>query len=152
VSAAAVTDAQAESLFRALGREDLIGDERFATLPARSANIQALFEELTLENPPPMAEVIERLEKEDVPCGPVVPRSQVADHPQVRASESLVESEHPVLGRMREPRPPARFERTPAGIARPAPRLGEHTDEVLARSLGLSADAIAELRAAGVVA
>jgi alpha-methylacyl-CoA racemase len=52
---------------------------------------------------------------------------------------------------MREPRPPARFTATPAAIARPAPRLGEHTDAVLAE-LGVDAPRIAELRGEGAVA
>jgi crotonobetainyl-CoA:carnitine CoA-transferase CaiB-like acyl-CoA transferase len=66
------------------------------------------------------------------------------------ANGTLVESAHPALGRIREPRPPARFERTPAAIRGPAPRLGEHSDAVLAE-LGRSAAEIAALRASGAV-
>ena len=46
--------------------------------------------------------------------------------------DTLVESEHPQLGRMREPRPAARFETAPLTDRRPAPALGQHTAEVLA--------------------
>ena len=52
---------------------------------------------------------------------------------------------------MRQTRPAARFDRTPAEIRRPAPTLGQHTDEVLAEA-GLSSDQIAELRSEQVVA
>ena len=67
------------------------------------------------------------------------------------ANELLVESEHPHAGPMREPRPAARFDATPAGIRRHAPLLGEHTDEVL-RELGVDPEEIAALRRSAVVA
>jgi formyl-CoA transferase len=81
----------------------------------------------------------------------VLPLARVPDDPQVRANATFFESDHPRMGRMREPRPPLRFERTPAAISRPAPALGEHTDEVLAE-LGHDAAEISAWRAAGVVA
>jgi crotonobetainyl-CoA:carnitine CoA-transferase CaiB-like acyl-CoA transferase len=153
VSVAAVTDAQIAGLFRAMQREDLIGDPRFATLADRSANIDALFEELVFgDDPPGASEIIARLEAEDVPCGPVLRRDDLADDPHVRAVGSLIESEHPVLGRMRQARPPIEFEATPAAIQRHAPTLGQHTDEVLAELLHLSQGEIADLRTKGVVA
>ena len=64
--------------------------------------------------------------------------------------ESFVDTVHPQLGRMREPRPPLRFDRTPGAIQRPSPALGAHTDEVL-RELGLDAAEIEQLRGRGVV-
>ena len=66
------------------------------------------------------------------------------------ANELIVVSEHPIAGRVRQTRPAARFERTPAEIRRPAPGLGEHTDEVLS-SIGLDADEIEQLRVADVI-
>ncbi len=59
-------------------------------------------------------------------------------------------SVHPLAGRMIQPRPAARFEKTPATIRRPAPALGEHTEEIL-RDLGLDDSQIADLRDNGVV-
>jgi crotonobetainyl-CoA:carnitine CoA-transferase CaiB-like acyl-CoA transferase len=153
VSVAAVTDAQIEGLFRAMQREDLIGDPRFAGLAERSANIEALFEELAFgDDPPTASEAIARLEAQDVPCGPVLRRDDLADDPHIRAIGSLLESEHPVAGRMRQARPAVHFEATPAAIQGHAPTLGQHTDEVLGERLRLSQGEIADLRAKGVVA
>lgn len=151
VSIAMVTDAQWYGLFRAIERPDLIEDPRFATAAARSQNLPALIAE-TGGGKVDMKvdEAIERLAAEDVPCGPVLSLEAIPEHPQVLASASLATSLHPHMGRIREPRPPVRFEATPAAIRRPAPALGEHTGAVLGE-LGLDAAEIANLRAQGVV-
>src|SRR4029434_5112541 len=80
-------------------------------------------------------EWLERLEREGVPCAPVLTRDQVIAHPQILASGILIESHHPVAGRLRQTRTAARFE-TPTVVRHGAPRLGEHTREVFAE-LGL---------------
>ena len=151
VAVAPITDPQVHGLFRAAGREDLIEDPRFATVQARFANLRALIEEVRpslegLSND----ELLERLSAEDVPCGPVLSLDEVPTHPQVQANETLVETQHPQMGRLRQPRPPVRFEATPAEIRRPAPALGAHTDEVL-QTLGLSSAELVDLRAKGIV-
>ena len=62
----------------------------------------------------------------------------------------MAEHEDPVRGRIRTLGPPLKMSATPTAFVEPAPRLGEHTDEVL-REAGLSPAEIAELRAARVV-
>jgi crotonobetainyl-CoA:carnitine CoA-transferase CaiB-like acyl-CoA transferase len=98
----------------------------------------------------PTTEVVSRLQAHDVPCSEVVSLDQIADNPQVVAADSLEEVVHPKLGRLVQPRPPARFA-GPEALRWPAPALGEHTDSVLA-DLGRDAEEIARLRADGVVA
>ncbi len=151
VTIAAVTEQQRTNLLIAMGQEAMLVDPRFSTPEAFIANLDVFREEankvgvkMTTE------EVLDRLVEADVPCGPIVRPEDVPDFPQVAASGALIESEHPVMGRIREPRPPARFEATPSELRQPAPSLGEHTDAVLAK-LGRDAEAIAKLRADGVI-
>jgi len=136
---------------RAVGKPEWLEDPRFSSTAGLVANASARLEL--------MAEVLATrttdewlaaLDREDVPCGPVLTRDHLHEHAQVRANAILVEDEHPVAGRMRQPRPAERFDGTPSAIARPAPMLGEHTDEVL-REAGLAPDEIAALRESGAL-
>lgn len=95
------------------------------------------------------AEAVERMDALRVPFGLVVPASEMHEDEHAIAMGLFEESVHPVAGRLRQPRHPARFGSTPAVLGGPSPALGEHTDEIL-HSLGLS-DHIEELRRAGVV-
>ena len=148
----AVSDAEWAGLTRALGHPEWLDDPRFQTPAGRVKHADARLE-LTAEvlKTRTSAEWLARLEAEDVPCAPVLSREEVIADAQVAANELIVESDHPQAGRMRQPRPAARFERTPAEIRSPAPLLGEHTDAVLTE-LGISPEQLAALHAAGVVA
>lgn len=137
ISAAVQTNKQWEGLTRALEHPEWLDDPRFRTSALRQENIDArlrLTQETLLTRP--SAEWLERLTAADVPCAPVLTRSEVLRHPQVIANETLVETEHPAAGRLRQTRSAARFSGTPASIRFGAPALGEHNDEVFAE-LGL---------------
>jgi crotonobetainyl-CoA:carnitine CoA-transferase CaiB-like acyl-CoA transferase len=149
----AASDAETHGLFRALGHPEWCSDPRFATVEARrvpehfqalGALLDAAFRGWKTDG------LLERLVAEQVPAGPVLSLEEVIDDPQVRHNGAVFEREHPAAGRMREPRPPARFDRTPSEPGRPAPLLGEHTDEVLAE-LGIAEPERARLREEGVV-
>jgi crotonobetainyl-CoA:carnitine CoA-transferase CaiB-like acyl-CoA transferase len=151
MTAAVMSNKEWAALARALERPHWLDDERFKTPELRDRNIdarlemtQAVLKERTT------AEWLERLEAEGVPCAPVLTRDQVIAHPQIAASGILLESEHPIAGRLRQTRTAARFA-TPTVIRCGAPRLGEHTDEVL-RDLGLSPAEIADLQRDRVIA
>jgi crotonobetainyl-CoA:carnitine CoA-transferase CaiB-like acyl-CoA transferase len=150
-SIAAVTEDQWTNLLIAFGKEDMLLDPRFATAKARLENLGAFRSELTAAAPNwTTDELVERLREADVPCGPILKLSDVPEFSQVVANETLIESDHPTMGRIREPKPAARFGETPSKIQHPAPSLGEHTEELLVE-LGRSEEDIGKLRADGVI-
>ncbi len=147
----AISDAEFGGLCRALDCPELSDDPRFADVTLRTRNADLLAELLDrATGAHTTAELCARLEVEDVPHAAVTSLESLHRHPQVIENRLLVESEHPHAGRTRTPRPVASFEATPATLRRPAPALGEHTDELLAE-LGLPEGEIHELRAEGVL-
>jgi crotonobetainyl-CoA:carnitine CoA-transferase CaiB-like acyl-CoA transferase len=88
----------------------------------------------------------------DIPVGAINNLAQVVEHPQVTARQSLRDVDHPAVGRVRVVGSPVRLSKTPALEPTPSPVLGQHTREVLKDVLGLSAEEIAKLEAAGAVA
>jgi crotonobetainyl-CoA:carnitine CoA-transferase CaiB-like acyl-CoA transferase len=151
ITAAVVTNRQWEGLARALEQPQWLDDERFKTPALRGENVEArlrLTQDVLIGRP--SAEWLERLTRADVPCAPVLTRNEVIRHPHVAAMEIVEEARHPAAGRLRQARNAARFSETPAAIRRPAPALGEHTQEVLAE-LGYSSGEIAELPPEGAL-
>jgi crotonobetainyl-CoA:carnitine CoA-transferase CaiB-like acyl-CoA transferase len=151
ISVAVQSNKEWEALTRALEQPGWLEDPRFRTAALRHQNIDDRLN-LTQEvlRTRSSEEWLQRLEAEDVPCAPVLKRREMIRHPQVIANETLVETEHPLAGRLRQARPAAQFSQTPAGVRFGAPALGEHTDTVLA-GLGYQSSDIAELRAQGVI-
>jgi crotonobetainyl-CoA:carnitine CoA-transferase CaiB-like acyl-CoA transferase len=149
ITTAAMSDVEWQGLCRAMGREDLITDPRFGSVADRTRNIEALVgaadDALKAKT---SEELLARLDAEDVPSAKILSRDEMVDSAQVEANELLVHHTHPHAGPMREPRPAARFDATPSSIRRPAPMLGEHTEEVLGE---LGVTNIESLRTAGVI-
>jgi len=141
MTAGAVSDSEWQGLTRALGHPEWLDDDRFKTAGGRVAYAKERLDQTadvlvtrTTE------EWLERLDAEQVPCAPILPLSRILEHPQIEATGVVVETDHPVAGRIRQTRAAARFEKTPTTLDRPAPTLGEHTDEILAE-LGLTRQA-----------
>jgi crotonobetainyl-CoA:carnitine CoA-transferase CaiB-like acyl-CoA transferase len=150
MTVAVMTNKEWTALTGALERPQWLEDARFQTPALRDQNIDARLE-MTQDvlKTRSTAEWLQRLEAAGVPCAPVLTREQVITHPQVIASGILIESEHATAGRLRQTRTAARFE-VPMRVRRGAPRLGEHSREIL-RELGLADDAIAALRLKRIV-
>jgi crotonobetainyl-CoA:carnitine CoA-transferase CaiB-like acyl-CoA transferase len=151
ITAGAVTDAEWAGLCRALGREDLLEDERFKTPALRSQHIaerrKLMSDEIRKWR---AAEILERLEREEVPCAPILSRHDLLVNEQVLENEVIEIHEDAVLGKVRQPRPAARFDRTPAAVRAMAPFLGEHNGE-LVREIGYSDEQAERLEREGVL-
>jgi crotonobetainyl-CoA:carnitine CoA-transferase CaiB-like acyl-CoA transferase len=137
---------------RAFGIQD--DDPRLQTIAMRNQNREFVAEVMdavyAVATTLSTEEAIARLEAETVPCGVVKSPADIVDDEHAIAVEMFEEFEHPASGRVRQPRHPAQFARTPAHLAGRAPLLGEHTDEVLAE-LGYDTIRIADLRASGAI-
>jgi crotonobetainyl-CoA:carnitine CoA-transferase CaiB-like acyl-CoA transferase len=133
-------------------RDELAADPRYASNAARVANRASLIDSLQqvfLTKPYEEWETI--LMRGGVPVGAINTIDRVVEHPQVAARGSLVECEHPVAGKVRVVGPPVRLSETPADVRRPAPLLGQHTDEVLRERLSLDDREIGRLRDVGAI-
>jgi len=138
-------------LTKALEKPEWLADERFATPSTRDKHVnERLILTQEVLRTRTTSEWMQRLEAHDVPCAPALRRNEVLTHPQVVAAGCIIETEHHAAGRLRQARPPARFDRTPSTIRRGAPLLGEHNDEVLGE-LGYSDSTRSELRAAKII-
>ena len=143
---------QWELLCATIGRPDLIDDPRFDSPALRTehhAELEPMLNEALRQRT--TEEWLREFDAIGLPCGPLNDIPHAAEQPQVKAREMLVEVEHPAGFSLKVPDTPVRLSRTPGGIQGPPPAIGEHTDEVLTSLLGLSAEEIAELRAAEAV-
>ena len=136
---------------RAVDRIDLVEDDRFSSPQSREKNkdirMEIIQDCVANFN---SADVLQRLEKEYVPCAPVLTRRDMRDNEQVRANEIILETQHPVAGNLRQTRHPALFSKTPPEINCGAPQRGEHSIEVLSEA-GFNAESIRELEKSGAV-
>jgi crotonobetainyl-CoA:carnitine CoA-transferase CaiB-like acyl-CoA transferase len=139
-------------LAKALAREDMLADERFANAKSRRTHgaafvgeLDAAFAALTYE------EVAKLLDGIDAVWSPVQRAAEVVVDPQAEAAGCFVETPDGQGAAFRAPASPARFPGADDGPKGHVPRLGEHTDAVLAR-LGYSAAEIAALRESGAAA
>ena len=151
MTVAVMSDREWHGLCKALGREEWLEDERFATPSARDEHVDErleLTQQVLLERT--TDEWMDILEACGVPCAPALTRNGVIEHPQVAASEVLVETEHPAAGRLRQTRNAARFQGSPATHRAGAPQLGEHCTEILS-ALGLSEADIVALHKRGII-
>jgi crotonobetainyl-CoA:carnitine CoA-transferase CaiB-like acyl-CoA transferase len=151
ITVGTISDSEWQGFCAASGRPGLAEDPRFNTTGGRAVNATdriLLMAEIINERP--SEEWLQQLDANDVPSAPVLRRSDVMTNEQVVARELIVELDHPDIGRVRQPVPAARFDRTPARIHGPAPRVGEHSAAILAE-LGFEAAEIEQLATEKIV-
>jgi crotonobetainyl-CoA:carnitine CoA-transferase CaiB-like acyl-CoA transferase len=142
---------QWEAMLDAVERKELGDEPRYATRAKRSEHhwkIVEILQETVAKKP--RAYWLERLAARGVPNAPINTIHEVFDDPQVKHLGIPKSIEHPKEGATRLVGSPIALSATPPKFFRAAPRLGEHTEEILQR-LGYDARAIGDLRAAGVI-
>ena len=115
-----------------IGKGELVGDARFRDNAGRVANrpaLAALVQDALAAGT--TREWMARFEAAEIPAGPVQTYDQVFADPQVQARSMAAEIEHPSAGKTRTLGIPVKLSDTPGALRRPAPKLGEHTEEVL---------------------
>ena len=147
----AATDAHRAGVLKAVGLESLIADERFNSLEKLIQNLEEFraaladaFLQLTTD------EALKRLRENEVPCARCYTLDEALDQEQLVANRSIEVQDHPLMGRMRVFRTPARFGGNILEAGSPAPAHGEHTDAVL-ESFGIDAGRLTALRESGTV-
>ncbi|MFT3966475.1 MAG: CoA transferase [Sphingobium sp.] len=137
----------------AIGRPELAADPRFDMIEKRRnarGEVNAIISAFTQEHD--VAALVEIFTRTQVPHAPILGITEALSQPQTAAREMVVETEHPVLGRIPIVNRPIRYVNEPQPVPEAPPVLGQHTDAILADVLGLDAERIAALRAGGVVA
>jgi crotonobetainyl-CoA:carnitine CoA-transferase CaiB-like acyl-CoA transferase len=152
VSLSGSTDALFANNCRAIGRPDLIEDERFRTNALRVQNaveLNGIFREWCAERS--LDDVMAAIEAAEGSMGPVYSIDQIFADPQMRERDMICEVPDGDFGTVRMQNVVPRFTNSPTRIERSAGDLGEHNDEIYGEWLGLSDTERAELRDKGVI-
>jgi len=138
ITLAAANDRLFVRLCELLQHPEWAADPDYTTDTGRVRNrgrLAAAIESVTTTRP--RQHWIDLLEANGIPCGPINDYAQVFSDPQIAVREMAVEVDHPTLGRIRALGSPIKMSATPPLVTRPAPLLGQHTEEVL-REAGFS--------------
>ncbi len=147
-----VTEGHWKNLVKAMGREELALDPRFATNADRVAHMDET-DAVVAEWTQTLAEmeVFARTKALRVPCAPVRTAPEVMADPHMHERGMLVDIEHPELGPITVPTSPLRLHGLGKAPAGPSPTVGQHNAEIYGAWLGLSAGEIEALKAEGVI-
>lgn len=139
------------NICRAIGREDLLDDQRFTTVESRlaheselNAEVQKAFSQFAAD------EMMRRLMKEDCMAAPVNTYEQTFADPQVQHNHMAVEVQHARVGKVKVGGIPVKLTKTPGAVRLAPPTLGQHTREVL-QELGLKEADLEQLLQKGII-
>lgn len=151
ICAMVYNDKQWLNFLRAVGRDDLLADTRYASFAERAVNIDVVYAELArIFLTRTTADWTALLDAADVPSLPMHDLESILDDPHLVAANMFPVVEHPTEGPIRNMKVAATWSQTPVSPSRLAPRLGQHGAEVL-REVGLSADDIGALARDGIL-
>ena len=123
----------------------------YAKPPARLPRLNEIFariEQWTMTKT--KFEAMEILNKDDIPCGPILSMKELAEDPSLRATGTVVEVDHPERGKYLSVGNPIKLSDSPTEVKR-SPLLGEHTDEILRQVLGFSDHQVTEIHDSGAL-
>jgi CoA:oxalate CoA-transferase len=147
-----ITDPQWQKVLQAIGREDLSGEQRYATRENRTKNmdevdglVQGWCKERTVE------EAIAALNKFQVPCSPVPTFDQVASDSQLLSRDMIVEVDQPVSGKVKLIGSVYKMSKTPGDRKKINPAVGEHNEEIYGGLLGIDAQEMQKLKEENII-
>jgi CoA:oxalate CoA-transferase len=140
------------NLCKVIGKEAWSEDKRFNTMSSRIINAATL-EDMLIEifRQKSRDEWLMLFEQEGVIASPVNSIEQVVSDRHINSRGMILEVTHKRLGKLKVVGTPMKFSRTPCGIKKASPDIGEHTDEVLKEMLGMSVEDIKKLKEIGVL-
>jgi CoA:oxalate CoA-transferase len=147
-----ITDPQWQKVLQAIGREDLSGEQRYATRENRTNNmdevdslVQGWCKEKTVE------EALAALKGFQVPCSPLPTFDQVANDPHLLSRDMIVEVDQPVSGKVKLIGSVYKMSKTPGDRKKRAPAVGEHNEEIYGGLLGIDAQEMQKLKEESVI-
>ena len=151
ITVGTISDSEWQGFCAASQDPALKNDTRFNTPAAPAVNatarIHLMAKDIESVKTP---EWLARLDAADVPCAPILRRGEIVSNEQVVARELIAEFDQPTVGRVRQPRPAARFSETGEAVPSAAPLIGQHSEQVL-KELGYSRDQIQKMEAEGSI-
>ena len=146
------SDRTFERLAKAMGREDMLTDERFYTNSVRLKHFD-LTNGIVGDwvQTKTRKELQELLDEYGVPVSPIYSIKDIFDDEHYKERENILEVDHPRLGTIKVPGVVPKFSETPGSIRHIAPDLGEHNEEILGNWLNFSSEKIKELKEKGVI-
>ncbi|HEU5276086.1 MAG TPA: formyl-CoA transferase [Xanthobacteraceae bacterium] len=134
-----------------IGRPEWKTDPDYATPPARLPRLKQIFatiEEWTMTKT--KFEVMEICNEHDIPVGPILSMKEIAEEKSLRDTGTVVEVDHPNRGKYLTVGNPLKMSDSVTEVKR-SPLLGEHTEEILRKELGYTADELAAIKASGAI-
>ncbi|MDP2009845.1 MAG: CaiB/BaiF CoA-transferase family protein [Phenylobacterium sp.] len=139
-------------LAQTMGRPELAKDPKFVDHASRGVNqgeLDDIIADWTKDFA--LADLLTLLEADGIPSGRIFRAPDMLENEQFQARDTIVETDHPVFGKIKMQGAFPKMSETPGKVRWPGPTLGQHTDEVLTGLAGLDAARVAELRAKGIV-
>jgi CoA:oxalate CoA-transferase len=147
-----ITDPQWQKVLQAIGREDLSGEQRYATRENRTKNmdeVDALVQKWCKERT--VEEVIAVMKEFQVPCSSLPTFDQVANDPHLLTREMLVEVDQPVSGKVKLIGSVYKMSKTPGNRKMTVPAVGAHNQEIYCGLLGIDGQEMQKLKEEGVI-